>query len=94
MDEWLPQRHLTRFVIEVVDELDLAEMVKSHGGSGSASPIRRQVRSRALWPDPSRPPRWARANDDQTYRLAKLVDAFSFPCGIPKNYRIYDGSDE
>ena len=55
MDEWLPQRHLARFVVEVVDGLDLSEMVKAYGGSGSASPIRRQVRSRALWPDPSQP---------------------------------------
>jgi transposase len=37
VDEWLPQRHLARFVVEVVDGLDLSEMVKSYRGSGSAS---------------------------------------------------------
>jgi transposase len=37
VDEWLPQRHLARYVVEVVEGLDLAEMVKAYRGSGSAS---------------------------------------------------------
>ncbi|MGA8261241.1 MAG: IS1182 family transposase [Arenicellales bacterium] len=37
VDEWLPERHLARFVVEVVDELDLSAMVKAYRGSGSAS---------------------------------------------------------
>lgn len=37
VDEWLPQRHLARFVVEVIDQLDLSEMVKTYRGSGSAS---------------------------------------------------------
>ncbi len=37
VDEWLPQRHLARFVVEVVDELDLSELVRDYRGSGSAS---------------------------------------------------------
>jgi transposase len=37
VDEWLPQRHLARFVVEVVDGLDLAAMRNSYRGSGSAS---------------------------------------------------------
>jgi len=37
IDEWLPQRHLARFVVEVVDALDLSAMSKSYRGSGSAS---------------------------------------------------------
>ena len=37
VDEWLPQRHLARFVVEVVDGLDLAELSKAYRGSGSAS---------------------------------------------------------
>ena len=37
VDEWLPQRHLARFVVEVVDQLDLSELVKAYRGSGSAS---------------------------------------------------------
>ena len=37
VDEWLPQRHLARFVVEAVDGLDLSAMSKSYRGSGSAS---------------------------------------------------------
>src|SRR5450432_896871 len=37
VDEWLPQRHLARFVVEVIDDLDLSAMSKSYRGSGSAS---------------------------------------------------------
>jgi transposase len=37
IDEWLPQRHLARFVVEVVVGLDLSTMSKSYRGSGSAS---------------------------------------------------------
>ena len=37
LDEWLPERHLARFVVEVIDGLDLSAVVKSYRGSGSAS---------------------------------------------------------
>jgi transposase len=37
VDEWLPQRHLARFVVEVVDGLDLRALSGSYRGSGSAS---------------------------------------------------------
>lgn len=37
VDEWLPERHPARFVVEVIDQLDLSSMVKSYRGSGSAS---------------------------------------------------------
>src|SRR5712675_518904 len=37
VDEWLPPRHLARFVVEVVDGLDLTGMSKAYRGSGSAS---------------------------------------------------------
>jgi transposase len=37
VDEWLPQRHLARYVVEVVEGLDLSEMVKAYRGSGSGS---------------------------------------------------------
>ena len=37
VDEWLPQRHLARFVAEVIDGLDLSTLVKAYRGSGSAS---------------------------------------------------------
>jgi transposase len=37
VDEWLPERHLARFVVEVVEGLDLRAMSGSGRGSGSAS---------------------------------------------------------
>ena len=37
VDEWLPERHLARFVVEVIERLDLSSMVKAYRGSGSAS---------------------------------------------------------
>jgi hypothetical protein len=37
IDEWLPQRHLARFVAEVIEGLDLTAMRKSYRGTGSAS---------------------------------------------------------
>ena len=37
VDEWLPQRHLARFVVEVVEGLDLRAISKAYRGSGSAS---------------------------------------------------------
>jgi len=37
VDEWLPERHLARFVVEVIEQLDLSAMVKAYRGSGSAS---------------------------------------------------------
>ena len=37
VDEWLPQRHLARFVVDVVAGLDLRAMTGSYRGSGEAS---------------------------------------------------------
>ena len=37
VDEWLPERHLARFVVEVIERLELSAMVKAYRGSGSAS---------------------------------------------------------
>ena len=37
VDEWLPERHLARFVVEVIERLDLSAMVGAYRGSGSAS---------------------------------------------------------
>ena len=33
VDEWLPQRHLARFVVEVIEGLDLRAMTGSYRGS-------------------------------------------------------------
>ena len=37
VDEWLPEQHLARFVVEVIEQLDLSAMVKACRGSDSAS---------------------------------------------------------
>src|SRR6202165_1226779 len=37
VDEWLPERHLARFIVEVVAGLELRSMSGSYRGSGSAS---------------------------------------------------------
>lgn len=37
VDEWLPERHLARFVAEVIEQLDLSAIVGAYRGSGSAS---------------------------------------------------------
>src|SRR6516165_4158283 len=37
VDEWLPQSHLARFVVEVIEGLDLRAFIGSYRGSGSAS---------------------------------------------------------
>jgi Transposase domain (DUF772) len=36
LHEWPPERHLARFVVEVIDGLDLSAMVTSYRGAGSA----------------------------------------------------------
>ena len=35
VDEWLAQDHLARFVVEVIDQLDLSELVRQYAGRGS-----------------------------------------------------------
>ena len=37
VDDWLPERHLARFVVEVVESLNLRSMTGGYRGSGSAS---------------------------------------------------------
>ena len=37
VDEWLPERHLARFVVEVIEGLDLRAMIGSYRGCGEAS---------------------------------------------------------
>jgi transposase len=34
VDEWLPEDHLARFVVEMVDELDLSALESCYTGSG------------------------------------------------------------
>ena len=37
VSEWLPENHLARFVVEVVDQMDLRELVRQYTGRGSAA---------------------------------------------------------
>ena len=37
VEDWLPQGHLARFVVEVVDQLDLSSMTSAYRGAGSAA---------------------------------------------------------
>ena len=37
VDEWLPEKHLARFIVEVIDSFDLGRMSGAYRGSGSAS---------------------------------------------------------
>ena len=37
VDDRLPERHLARFVVEVIEQLDLSPFVKAYSGSGSAA---------------------------------------------------------
>ncbi len=37
VDDWLPENHLARFVVEVIEQLDISAFVKAYRGSGSAS---------------------------------------------------------
>ena len=37
VDDWLPKDHLARFVVEIVDQLDLSELTRQYRGSGSAA---------------------------------------------------------
>ena len=37
VNEWLAERHLARFVVEMIDGLDLSAMSRSYRGTGSAS---------------------------------------------------------
>ena len=34
LQDWLPEKHLARFVVDIVDQLDLSELVKRYGGGG------------------------------------------------------------
>jgi hypothetical protein len=37
VDEWLPQNHLARFIVEVIDPLDLSKLTRKYAGRGSAA---------------------------------------------------------
>ncbi len=37
VDEWLPERHLARFVVEMIEGLDQRVMIDSYGGGGAES---------------------------------------------------------
>ena len=35
MQDWLPPRHLARFVVEIVEQLDLSSLKATYAGRGS-----------------------------------------------------------
>jgi transposase len=37
VEDWLPENHLARFIVEVIDRLDLTELTRLYGGRGSAA---------------------------------------------------------
>ena len=37
VQEWLPEGHLARYVVEVVEGLDLSDLERAYGGRGSAA---------------------------------------------------------
>ncbi|MEI6738413.1 MAG: IS1182 family transposase, partial [Pseudomonadota bacterium] len=37
VDEWLPKDHLARFVVDIVDQLDLSALTRQYRGTGSAA---------------------------------------------------------
>jgi len=37
MRDWLPEQHLARFIVEIIEQLDLREMERAYGRSGSAA---------------------------------------------------------
>lgn len=37
VDEWLPSNHLARFIVEVIDQLDLSKLTRCYAGRGSAA---------------------------------------------------------
>ena len=37
VDEWLPGNHLARFVVDVIDQLDLSKLTGAYAGRGSAA---------------------------------------------------------
>jgi transposase len=37
VEDWLPENHLARFIVEVIDRLDLSELTRQYTGRGSAA---------------------------------------------------------
>src|SRR5271166_1181149 len=56
VDEWLPEKHLARFVVEVVEGLDLRAMSGSYRGCGSASQAKAEASGKKPRGKPPEPP--------------------------------------
>lgn len=37
VEDWLPKDHLARFVVDIVDQLDLSALIRQYRGAGSAA---------------------------------------------------------
>jgi Leucine carboxyl methyltransferase len=66
LDEWLPERHLARFVVEVTDGLDLSAMVRSYRAAGRPAIIN--------WTNRNNPEDRSRASGS---RLAQILMTLS-----------------
>jgi hypothetical protein len=53
IDDWLPEKHLARFVVEVINGLDLSGMTRRYRGSGSRQPHYPPLHERFTPPPPT-----------------------------------------
>ena len=49
VQEWLPEDHLARFIVDVIEQLDLSAIDESYAGRGSDAPSGDAGRAAALW---------------------------------------------
>jgi transposase len=47
LQDWLPEHHLARFIVDVVDELDLSKILSVYGGQDGRGPRVLEHRSRS-----------------------------------------------
>ncbi len=40
VQDWLAENHLARFIVEVIDRLDLTDLTRTYGGRGGSVAIR------------------------------------------------------
>lgn len=41
LDDWLPEQHLARFIVDVVGQLDMKEMERTYRGTGTEAFLRK-----------------------------------------------------
>jgi transposase len=48
VEEWLPENHLARFIVEVIEQLDLSELTRAYRGRVSRTRIEDADRRRII----------------------------------------------